>query len=137
MSTLGGPMRRPTPIAGAMVALTVRVLPPGHRDRYDDEFRAELCLLRPRRQIPQATGLLVGAVTLRGALKERDMSIEMNSIKFWKCRIGRHRYRLVTDDNPENRRSSHLECTRCLKFKEIKEYTPSDGKYLTGGGIGM
>ncbi len=120
-----------------MVTLTVRMLPPGHRDRYEDEFRADLCLLPRRRQIPQATGLLVGAISLRKALKEPEMSVEMKSVKFWKCRLGRHRYKLITDDNPENRSSSHLECSRCLKFKEIKEYSPSNGQYLAGGGIGM
>ena len=65
------------------------------------------------------------------------MSAQTGSVTYWKCRLGRHRYRVINDQNPENRASTHLECTRCLKFKEVTEYQPSDGKYLTGGGIGM
>ena len=126
------PRARPTGIAGALVTLTVRMLPAEHRDRYDAEFRADLCVLTPGRQIVQAGGLLVRGRALRGALEEEEMAGEMKSARYWLCRLGRHKYRLVSDDNEENRRSFHSECTRCLKFKELKEYEATDGKYLGG-----
>lgn len=128
---------RPMALAGAIVGLAVRALPAEHRDRYDDEFRADLCCLPRGRQIPQAAGLLVGAFGLRSALLDRDPSTA-KSVRYWRCRLGRHRYLVISDNNPENRRSSHLECSRCLRFKEIKEYDlPKDGRWLAGGGGGL
>ena len=123
-------------LAGAIVGVAVRALPAQHRDRYDDEFRADLCCVPRIRQIPQAAGLLVGAFSLRSALLDGDPSTS-KSVKYWRCGLGRHRYRVIGDDNMENRRSSHLECSRCLKFKEIKDYEPpvDGGRYLAGGGI--
>ncbi len=130
------PIRRPGRLAGGLVWLTVRLLPPGHRDRYSDEFRADLCFLNGRRQITEAGSQLAGALSLRHVLKEHEMTSNLKSAKYWKCHLGRHQYQLVGDQNPENLRSMHLECARCLKIKEIKEYTPSDGKWLSGGGLG-
>jgi hypothetical protein len=39
--------------------------------------------------------------------------------KDWRCAAGRHHWVRLQDDNPENRASQHLECTRCQKIKEI------------------
>ena len=127
---------QPNALAGVLVSVAVRILPTQHRDRYDDEFRADLCCISRTRQIPQAAGLLVGAFALKSALLDADPATA-DSVTYWRCRLGRHRYRVVSDDNLENRRSSHLECSRCLKFKEIKEYAPTDGRWLGGGGIGI
>lgn len=124
-------------LAGGVVSVGVRLLPSDHRDRYYDEFRADLCLVPRGRQLGHALGLLAGALPLRRALAEHSQEELPMSHVYWKCRLGRHHYLLVNDDNPENRASTHLECTRCLKLKEIKEYVPTDGRYLAGGGIGM
>ena len=129
-------IRRPGMLAAGLVGVTVRLLPAGYRDRYYDEFRADLCHLSRRRQITEAASQLAGALSLRHVLKEREMTTVLQSAKYWKCQLGRHRYQLVNDDNPENRRSKHLECSRCLKLKEIKEYTPTDGKWMLGNGGG-
>jgi hypothetical protein len=118
---------RPNAVAGALVGVAVRLLPRSDRDRYDDEFRADLCFLPRIRQIPQAVGLLAGAFPLRSALLDADPS-RAKSVTYWRCRLGRHHYLVVGDDNPENRRSSHLECSRRLKFKESKDReTPTEG----------
>ncbi len=126
------PRSRPTLLAGAIVTIAVRALPAEHRDRYDDEFRADLCFLSRRRQIPQAAGLLIGMVPLRAALVDPNPADGKSAI-YWRCRLGRHRYLVVSDQNPENRRSYHLECSRCLKFKETKEYEHTDGRWMSGG----
>jgi hypothetical protein len=65
--------------------------------------------------------------------KERDMT-SIGPATSWICRLGRHHYVLISDQNLENRRSTHLECSRCGKLKEIKEYRPTDGTHLAGGG---
>ncbi|ACV81604.1 hypothetical protein [Nakamurella multipartita] len=41
-----------------------------------------------------------------------------------RCRLGRHHYVGVMDDNPEKRGGSHLECTRCGHIKDVNEYGP-------------
>ena len=40
----------------------------------------------------------------------------------WRCRLGRHHYRQVQDDNPEMRGHSYLRCDRCGKPKDPPEY---------------
>ncbi len=128
----------PTGPASAMVSLSVLALPSRCRDRYRDEFCAELCCLPIGRQILQAAGVLVGAVALRRALKEEDMSISPRPAKHLTCRVGRHHYLLIDDENPEDRRIHHLECRDCGKIKESgPDYQPSDGRWLAGGlGVG-
>ena len=59
----------------------------------------------------------------------------MTSGKNWHCRLGLHHFALVNDNNPELLKSKHEECVRCGKFKEIKEYTPTQGQHLAGGGM--
>ena len=50
----------------------------------------------------------------------------------WTCTLGMHHFRLVSDNNPENRKNMHKECTRCGKVRDTKEYGKSDGRYLGG-----
>jgi Fe2+ or Zn2+ uptake regulation protein len=50
------------------------------------------------------------------------------------CRLGRHHHVRVQDQNPENLRAAHLECTRCGHIKEIAEYDDASGNWLTKGG---
>lgn len=40
----------------------------------------------------------------------------------WRCRLGRHHYRQVQDDNPEMRGRAYLRCDRCSKLKDPPEY---------------
>ena len=123
----------PTPAASAMVAITVMILPAGSRDRYRDEFRAELIGLPARRQIGCAASVLGGSVALRSALRSRGIADPLDVRRHWTCRIGWHRYRLVSDDNPENRRNMHRECERCATIKDIREYSGHDGRWMTRG----
>jgi hypothetical protein len=124
---------RPGPLSSGLIVVTTRLLPAHARDRYYDEFRADLCYLPWTTRTAHAAGLLLGAFSLRRALKEHPMTTTAPTNVYWKCRIGRHHYRTVNDDNPENRRSTHLECMRCLKFKEITEYEKAT--WIRNGGM--
>jgi hypothetical protein len=42
--------------------------------------------------------------------------------KDWRCRMGRHHYVEVSDDNPEARGRTHQECTRCGHVNDKNEY---------------
>jgi hypothetical protein len=53
-----------------------------------------------------------------------------------RCRLGRHHYVGVQDDNPEMRGQGHLECTRCGHIKDIDSYGPMPPEALGGGGAG-
>ena len=53
------------------------------------------------------------------------------------CKTGKHKYQMVGDDNPENRKDRHLECIHCGKVKELDMYGKTDGKYMAGGGVGL
>jgi len=123
-------------LAGGVVAIAVRVLPAAHRDRYSDEFRADLSVLMIGRQLPYAFGALVSAVPLRRAIKETDSDEAARSVVYWKCRWGRHRWVRVNDDNPEQRKGIHKECTRCLKLKDINEHDPTSAAWVGPAGSG-
>jgi hypothetical protein len=116
----------PQPIAPArwLATLTVLVLPADVRDRYREEFRTELSELGRIAQVPQAMSLLVGAIPLRNALNERDIPDSVSDGRDWRCRLGRHRYVLVQDDNPEMRGRGYLQCVRCGKPKDPPSYGP-------------
>ena len=67
------------------------------------------------------------------------MSVEIEAGKSWMCRLGHHHYVVKSDDNPENPNASHLECALCSKNKDMttpEKYTPLNGEYMGGGGIG-
>ena len=51
----------------------------------------------------------------------------------WRCRVGRHHYDVVQDDNPEMRGGSHLECARCGHVKDVASYAPPPAGGLAGG----
>ncbi len=125
----------PTPLAAVLISVAVRALPTASRNRYHDEFRAELCCLRPGRQLADATNVLLGSLALRRALQEDDVTA-LKADRRLGCRIGRHHYRVINGDNTENRSDRHLECVHCGKIKEIDMYEPSDGSTL-GGGVGL
>ena len=46
--------------------------------------------------------------------------------KDWRCKMGRHHYVQVTDDNPEMRGRSHQECSRCGHARDKNEYQPGN-----------
>jgi hypothetical protein len=119
-----------------LIWLAVRPLPAPHRDRYRDEFRAEVCCLGNRQQFSEAASLLAGSFSLSRALQEDDMTTDLTYGKSIGCRLGRHHYQTVSGDNAENRADRHKECLHCGKIKEMDMYEPSDGRYL-GGGQGL
>ena len=57
-----------------------------------------------------------------------------------RCRIGKHHYVGVMDDNPEKRGHGHLECTRCGHIKDLDSHQPMSLRGVThfgaGGGFG-
>lgn len=55
-----------------------------------------------------------------------------------RCRLGRHHYVGVMDDNPERRGQGHLECTRCGHVKDLPSHEPLSPRGVTRlGGSGM
>lgn len=49
------------------------------------------------------------------------------------CSLRLHHDVVVNDANPENRRSVHLECTRCGRFRDTTEYEPTSSGWMTNG----
>ena len=126
----------PVPPAAGVIALTVLVLPHDARDRYREEFRTELSELGALAQIGQAISLLAGSLALRQALQERDVLVVPQVKTEWRCRLGRHHYVGVQDDNPEMRGQAYLKCTRCGKPKDPPKYGPMPPTVLGAGGGG-
>ena len=52
--------------------------------------------------------------------------------KDWRCRMGRHHYVGVQDDNPEMRGRGFLRCTRCGKPKDPNVYGPMPPTAIAG-----
>jgi hypothetical protein len=63
-----------------------------------------------------------------------DVSESVTEKASWRCRIGRHHYLPVQDDNPEMRGRSYLRCTRCGKPKDPPEFGPMPPKTLGAAG---
>jgi hypothetical protein len=130
-----GFIRTPTPLAATLIALSVLPLPAESRERWSDECRAEIVELHRIRQVTVAASSLAGSFALRAALKADSenpaMSINLS------CRIGRHHYRTVNQDNPENRGYQYRECIMCGKTKEgtAPDFPRSDRPFMGGGGI--
>lgn len=57
--------------------------------------------------------------------------------KDMRCRMGKHHFVGVPDDNPEMRGQGHLECTRCGQVKDIASYSKLSVRGATGQGIGF
>ena len=131
-----GFIRTPTPLAAALIALSVVPLPSGSRDRWSDEYRAEIFGLSRIRQIAEAASALSGSFALRSALKA-DPEGSPATATIRSCRIWRHRYQTINEDNPENRRYQHRECVICGKIKEgpTTDLPRSERSFMGGGGI--
>ena len=71
------------------------------RDRYREEFRSELSELRWPAQMWQAGSIVMGAGALRHALMAREVTMTEKAHRDWRCRIGRHAYIALRDENPE------------------------------------
>lgn len=54
-----------------------------------------------------------------------------------RCRLGRHHYVGVMDDNPEMRGQGHLECTRCGRVKDVASYENLSVRGAAGQAIGL
>ena len=113
---------RPTVPARTLIALVVLVLPPDARDRYREEFTTEIAELDRAAQLAQSGSLLIGSISLRNALTDRELADSRSAPADWRCRIGRHRYVVLQDDNPEMRGRAYLRCTRCGKPKDPPSY---------------
>jgi len=131
-----GFVRTPTPLAAALIAPSVLPLPSGFRDRWSDKYQAEIIDLSRTRQIGEAASALSGSFALRSALTADPEGSPVITTS-WSCRIGRHRYRTVNEDNPENRRYRHRECVICGKIKEgpTADFPRTDRSFMGGGGI--
>ena len=99
------------------VALATTALPAGPiRERWREEFLADLQVLGPRQQATYTVGVLANAWALRSALGKGEPTIMGETVTTrtpLTCRLNlRHRWRVVSteDGNP------HWECTRCHKL---------------------
>src|SRR4051794_25135090 len=113
---------QPQPFARLLLMVVIRFLPAPSRDRYREEFRAEFAELGWSSQFFQAGTLLAGSFSLRRALRQVDVIEDLTVAKSWRCRLGRHHYLPVQDDNPEMRGRHYLRCDRCGKPKDPPEY---------------
>lgn len=131
-----GFIRTPTPLAAALISLSVLPLPSGSRDRWRDEYRAEIFGLSRTRQLVEAASALSGSLALRSALVADPEGSPVTTTSR-SCRIGRHRYRTVNEDNPENRRYQHRECVVCGKIREgqTSDFPRTERSFMGGGGI--
>jgi hypothetical protein len=117
-----------------LIALVVLVLPPDTRDRYREEFTTEIAELDRVSQLAQSGSLLAGSISLRNALIDRASPGSRSTSADWRCRIGRHRYVVLQDDNPERRGRAYLRCTRCGKPKDPPSYGVMPPTALGAGG---
>jgi hypothetical protein len=101
------------------VALASRTLPAGPtRERWREEFWADLQVLDRRQQATYTLGVLANAWALRTALNKGEPTIMGNTVTRrppLMCRLNlRHQWRVVSteDGNP------HRECIACRKLWE-------------------
>lgn len=129
-------MTRPGFLAHESVRLAVRVLPAGStRDRYEQEFIAEMYAISPKCQKLYAIGVLTHAWSLRAALAENPLVSEEREMqgKPLMCRLNvRHRWRW--DSTEDGQRYEH--CAKCGKDRADFPEDPSGGG-LIGRGLAM
>lgn len=109
----------PGRVAGWMIGLAVRFLPRGRaRERYRQEFLADLHHLGPRRQWRYAVGVAAQVLPLRVAL-ERSATSAWESLvgprqrKPWPCRLNlRHRWVVQYSEDGTSR---YRTCSKCHK----------------------
>lgn len=130
-----GFIRTPTPLAAALIAMSVLPLPAESRDRWSDEYRAEIVGLPRIRQLTNAASAVAGCFALRSAVKSTDAQSTLFAPTALSCRLGRHRYRIINHDNPENREYLLRECIRCGRIKDgpmANSRRRDDGAFMNG-----
>ena len=108
-----------TGAARALLAVAVHLLPSQCRSRYDDEFDAELLSLPRRRRPGYALSILVAAPRLRWAL----LAVLCGGRASLRCWLGRH-YDRHSHPNPDDHAVIALECRRCGRVRDPKQYLP-------------
>ena len=133
---------RPNPVARCLVGPAVQVLPRDHRDRYREEFRAELCELGGTDQVAAAASLLRGCLSLRYALLDRQVAAQARAPRSMRCRLGRHQYTVQRDVALAKDHHMSYRCMRCGAYYERKrdeeegfdiETLSRNSNYLGGG----
>jgi hypothetical protein len=127
------------------VQVATRVLPGSTRDRYRQEFVAELYGLSPARQLREAFGVMSRSWALRTAINTpseaaaADMEIVFpRHHRPLPCRLNRHRWETVRAEDG----SRYQQCQRCGKdetdifggTKSGREFNGVPG--ATWGGVG-
>ena len=110
------PSRGPTLWARTGVALATRVLPAGPtRDRWRQEFQADLQVLERRRQATYTLGVLTNAWALRSAVDKEEPTIMEKTVTTrppLTCRLNlRHHWHIVSTEDG----SPYKECRDCHK----------------------
>ncbi len=121
-----GPVR--LRIALLVLAVAARALPHAVRDRYAQEWRADLAVA-PESALPYALSLLWRVASLRRAV---------TGTRSLRCRLNLHSDETV-HDNPENRRFSSHVCRRCGRVKDDWKgpASPTDAWAWTAASGGM
>ena len=106
----------PTPWAHAGVGLAARTLPAGAtRDRWRQEFRADLQVLGPRQQATYTVGVLINAWALRAALQQEEPTLMEKTVTTrppLTCRLNlHHHWHIVSTEDG----SRYKECRACHK----------------------
>lgn len=128
-------MSTPAFLARQSVRLAARVLPAGSaRNRYEQEFVAEMYALAPQRQRVYAIGVLTHAWSLRAALADNPVVKEEMDMhrKPLMCRLNiRHAWRW--DSTEDGARYEH--CAKC--GRDRSDFPEDGGPSLIGRGTMM
>jgi hypothetical protein len=108
-----------TGLARALLAVAVHLLPSQCRSRYDDEFDAELLSL-PR---PNRPGYALSILTAAPRLRWELLAVLCGGRASLRCWLGKHHDRQV-HPNPDDRDVIALECRRCGRVRDPKQYLP-------------
>ncbi len=126
-----------TGLARTLLAVAVHLLPSQCRSRYADELDAELLSVTHGRRLGYALSILAAAPRLRWALLA-GLCGGRSSLRCW---LGKHHDRRL-HPNPENHEVIALQCRRCDRVRDPKQYLPRKGRldgvawggaYLSGG----
>lgn len=109
---------RPTWVAHQIVGVAVRTLPASQRERYRQEFNADLHFIPPADQLRYASVVLTRTWSLRAALTERTfatiggITMNTNQRRPLSCRLHlkHHWRRCFTEDG-----ARYTACTNCGK----------------------
>jgi hypothetical protein len=116
---------QPGSVARAIVGLAVETLPAEHRNRYENEFLAELSYIPAPEQRRYALRVLAGSWTLRNALHDQPMPTEEVVImgRPLRCRLRMHAWRVRHNEEDA---TPYEQCARCHAERDTQL------KYLAG-----